>query len=724
MSGSSTDKTFRTWPHDLKRAEGGGPYEPPAYKPRNAALRWLEDRLPIIGFSYSAVVSYPTPRNLNYWWTFGAILTFMLVVQIVTGVVLVMHYTPEASMAFNSVEHIMRDVNYGWLLRYLHSNGAAMFFLAGYIHMFRGMYYGSYKSPREVLWILGVAIYLLMMATGFMGYVLPWGQMSYWAATVITNLFSAIPAVGETIVTWLWGGYAVGSPTLTRFFSLHYLLPFVIAAVVVLHIWALHVVGQNNPTGIDPRTDKETVPFTPHATVKDGFFIALFLILYAWFVFYIPNFLGHADNYIPANPAVTPSHIVPEWYYLPFYAILRSIPNKLLGVIALFASIVILAFLPWLDTSRVKSATYRPLYKQFFWLFVLTCVLLGWLGSKPPEGGYVILSRLLTAWYFIHFIIVLPLLGLIEQPKPQPNSISEAALKGRKAALLVALVLGSAALVGTPQRATAQEQGEVQPPRNTWSFAGPFGKFDRGQLQRGFKVYHDVCQTCHSLALLSFRNLGEEGGPEFSAAEVAAIAAEYKVKDGPNDQGDMFERQGRPADRFPPPFPNEQAARFVNGGALPPDMSVLAKARQYERGFPWFVIDMFIPYQELGSDYIVAVLKGYAPAPAGVTLPSGASYNVYFPSHSIRMPQPLSDGMIAYTDGAPQTVDQYAKDVAAFLMWAAEPELEARKRLGFKVMIFLVVLTGMLYFTKKKVWHDVEEPREVARGEDPKATTI
>jgi len=264
----------------------------------------------------------------------------------------------------------------------------------------------------------------------------------------------------------------------------------------------------------------------------------------------------------------------------------------------------------------------------------------------------------------------------------------------------------------------------VAPPRNSWSFAGPFGKFDRGQLQRGFKVYHDVCQTCHSLALLSFRNLGEEGGPEFSAAEVAAIAAEYKVKDGPNDQGDMFERQGRPADRFPPPFPNEQAARFVNGGALPPDMSVLAKARQYERGFPWFVIDMFIPYQELGSDYIVAVLKGYAPAPAGVTLPSGASYNVYFPSHSIRMPQPLSDGMIAYTDGAPQTVDQYAKDVAAFLMWAAEPELEARKRLGFKVMIFLVVLTGMLYFTKKKVWHDVEEPREVARGEDPKATTI
>jgi len=720
MSGSSTDKTLRTWPHDLKRADGGGPYEPPTYKPPNAVLRWLEDRLPIIGFSYSAVVSYPTPRNLNYWWTFGAILTFILVVQIVTGIVLVMHYTPEASMAFNSVEHIMRDVNYGWLLRYLHSNGGSMFFLAAYIHIFRGMYYGSYKSPREVLWILGVVIYLLMMATGFMGYVLPWGQMSYWAATVITNLFSAIPVVGESIVTWLWGGFSVGSPTLTRFFSLHYLLPFAIAAVVVLHIWALHVAGQNNPTGIDPQTDKETVPFTPHATIKDVFFTALFFILYAWFVFYIPNFVGHADNYIPANPAVTPPHIVPEWYYLPFYAILRSIPNKLMGVIALFASIGILAFLPWLDTSRVKSATYRPLYWQFFWIFVLTCVLLGWLGSKPPVGGYVIASRVLTAWYFIHFIIVLPLLGLIEQPKPLPSSISEAALKGRKTALLIALALGAAALIGAPQRAAAQENADVQPPRNTWSFSGPFGKFDRGQLQRGFKVYHDVCQTCHGLALLSFRNLGEEGGTEFSTAQVAAIAAEYKVKDGPNDQGDMFERPGRPADRFPPPFANEQAARFVNGGALPPDMSVLAKARQYERGFPWFVIDMFIPYQELGVDYMVAVLKGYAPTPAGVTIPSGTSYNVYFPGHAIGMPPPLSDGMITYTDGAPQTVDQYAKDVAAFLMWAAEPTLEARKRIGFQVMIFLVVLTGMLYFTKKKVWHDIKEPGEIARSHDPK----
>ena len=287
-------------------------------------MKWMERRLPIASLVHSSFVAYPTPRNLNYWWTFGGILSFMLGAQIVTGIILVMHYTPHADMAFNSVEHIMRDVNYGWLIRYLHSNGASMFFIAVYIHMFRGMYYGSYKEPREVLWILGVILYLLMMATGFLGYTLPWGQMSFWGATVITNFFSAIPGVGEAVVTWLWGGYAIGNPTLQRFFSLHYLLPFVIAGVVVLHVWALHVVGQGNPAGVEPKTDKDTVPFTPYATAKDGFMIVVFCLLYSWFVFYLPNYLGHADNYIQANPAVTPNHIVPEWYYLPFYAILRD----------------------------------------------------------------------------------------------------------------------------------------------------------------------------------------------------------------------------------------------------------------------------------------------------------------------------------------------------------------------------------------------------------------
>jgi ubiquinol-cytochrome c reductase cytochrome b/c1 subunit len=723
MSGPASKKstTPPEWPNALKRADGT-PYEQPAFETTNPVLRWLEARLPIISFGYAAGVSYPTPRNLNYWWTFGAILTFMLMAQIVTGVILVMHYTPNVDLAFNSVEHIMRDVNYGWLLRYLHSNGASMFFLAVYIHMFRGMYYGSYKSPREVLWILGVIIYLLMMATGFMGYVLPWGQMSYWAATVITNLFSAIPVVGEPIVTWLWGGYSVGNPTLNRFFSLHYLLPFVILGVVVLHIWALHVVGQNNPAGVDPKEEKDTVPFTPYATMKDALGIGLFLILYAWFVFYIPNYLGHADNYIPANPAVTPAHIVPEWYYLPFYAILRSIPSKLIGVLALFGSIAILAFLPWLDTSKVRSATYRPLYRQFFWIFVAVCIGLGWLGSKPAEGGYVLASRLLTAWYFLHFIVVLPLLGLVEKPKPLPNSISEAVLGHKKAIAAVAVFLAGAALVfGTPTPAAAQEHEQPIPPANKWSFAGVFGHYDPGQLQRGFKVYQSVCQTCHSLKLVAFRTLGSEGGPDFSEAEVAAIAAMYKVKDGPNDQGDMFDRPGRPADFFPPPFPNDAAARFANNGALPPDMSVLAKARQFERGFPGFLVDIVWPYQELGPDYIVAVLKGYAPKPADMTMPAGMQYNTYFPGHAIGMPPPLLDGVVSYTDGAPETVDQYAKDVSAFLMWAAEPKLDERKRTGFQVLIYLVILAGLLYFTKKKLWHDVHA-RDDAPGQSPKAT--
>jgi ubiquinol-cytochrome c reductase cytochrome b/c1 subunit len=403
---------------------------PSTYQPRNPFLKWFEARLPIGGLVHSSFVAYPTPRNLNYLWAFGAILTFMLVEQIVTGVVLAMHYTPHVDYAFKSVETIMRDVNYGWLLRYVHATGASMFFLAVYIHIFRGLYYGSYKEPREVLWILGVIIFLLMIATGFMGYVLPWGQMSFWAATVITNLFSAFPVVGEGIVKWLWGGYSVGNPTLNRFYSLHYLLPFVIVGLVGLHVWALHVAGQNNPTGVEPKSSRDTVPFTPYATIKDLFVLVCFFVVYAWFAFYLPNYLGHADNYIPANPAVTPNHIVPEWYYLPFYAILRAIPSKLGGVLMLVGAIAILVFVPWLDTSRVRSASYRPLYRQFFWIFVAVCVGLGWLGSKPAEGGYVIAARVLTAWYFIHFIFILPLLGLFETPRPLPSSIVEADLAG------------------------------------------------------------------------------------------------------------------------------------------------------------------------------------------------------------------------------------------------------------------------------------------------------
>ena len=399
------------------------------YQPNSRFEKWLEARLPIISLAHKETVGFPCPRNLNYFWTFGGILSFMLVVQIITGIVLVMHYTPHTSLAFNSVEHIMRDVNYGWLLRYVHANGASMFFIAVYIHMMRGLYYGSYKAPREVLWILGVIIYLLMMATGFMGYVLPWGQMSFWGATVITNLFSAFPLVGETLVQFLWGGFSVDNPTLNRFFSLHYLLPFMIAAVVFLHIWALHVVGNGNPTGIDIKSEKDTVPFHPYATMKDGFALVMFCLFFGWFVFYLPNYLGHPDNYTPANPLVTPAHIVPEWYYLPFYAILRAIPDKLGGVVAMFSAILVLFVLPWLDTSKVRSGAYRSLwFKTAFWLFVVTCILLGWLGSKPAEGSYVLAARLATAYYFAYFLVILPLLGFFEKPKPLPASISEAIL--------------------------------------------------------------------------------------------------------------------------------------------------------------------------------------------------------------------------------------------------------------------------------------------------------
>jgi len=684
---------------------------PSTYQPQNGFLKWLEQRLPIGGLIHSSFVAYPTPRNLNYWWTFGGILSMMLVLQIITGVILVMHYTPHVDHAFNSVEAIVRDVNYGWLLRNMHAAGASMFFIAVYIHMLRGLYYGSYKAPREVLWILGVIIYLLMMATGFMGYVLPWGQMSFWGATVITNLFSAIPLVGESIVTWLWGGYSVGNPTLNRFFSLHYLLPFVIAGVVVLHVWALHVAGQNNPAGVEPKTEKDTLPFTPYATIKDAFGMVCFLIFFSWFIFYMPNYLGDAENYIQANPGVTPAHIVPEWYYLPFYAILRSIPSKLGGVVAMFGAIIVLAFLPWLDSAKTRSLRYRPLAKQFFWIFVVVCLLLGWLGGKPAEGIYVTIGRILTFCYFAYFLIVLPVLSRIETPRPVPNSIADDVLaKSRKKKALVSAavaVVAAGSLLAAGTRDVRAAEGAETPPSLSWSFAGPFGKFDRGALQRGYKVYKEVCSTCHSMNLVHFRNLADPGGPGFSPAQAAAVASEYQVKDGPNDEGEMFDRPGRVADKFPAPFPNENAARAANGGALPPDLSLIAKARSYPRGFPQFIFDLFTQFQEQGPNYIDALLQGYEEnPPAGVTIPEGSHYNKYFPGYAIKMPKPLSNDQVTYDDGSPQTVAQYARDVTTFLMWAAEPHLEARKKLGFQVMVFLVLFAGLLYFTKKKVWAD------------------
>ncbi|WP_294120350.1 cytochrome b N-terminal domain-containing protein [Sphingomonas sp.] len=411
------------------------------YEPKTELGRWFDQRMPLPRLVYNAVGGgYPVPRNLNYGWNFGVLSGIFLTIQIVTGIVLAMWYFASADGAFNSIEHIMRDVNGGWMMRYAHMNGASFFFIVVYIHIFRGLYYGSYKAPRELVWMLGLVIYLLMMATAFMGYVLPWGQMSYWGAQVITGFFSAFPVVGEPIRVWLLGGYAPDQAALTRFFSLHYLLPFVIAGVVILHIWSLHIPGSGNPTGVDVKTEKDTLPFHPFYTAKDGWFAAAFLTAYAAVMFFIPNAMGHADNYIPANPLATPAHIVPEWYFWPFYAILRAftsnflgIDAKLWGVLAMFTSILLLFFLPWLDKSPVRSGAYRPVFKRFFWLLLLDVAILGYCGGSPATPIFVAFSQLATAYYFAHFLIILPLVSKYETPLPLPNSISESVLHGTTA---------------------------------------------------------------------------------------------------------------------------------------------------------------------------------------------------------------------------------------------------------------------------------------------------
>jgi ubiquinol-cytochrome c reductase cytochrome b subunit len=410
------------------------------YEPKSSLGRWFDERMPLPRLVYNAVGGgYPVPRNLNYGWNFGVLSGIFLTIQIVTGIVLAMWYFASADGAFNSIEHIMRDVNGGWMMRYAHANGASFFFIVVYIHIFRGLYYGSYKAPRELVWMLGLVIYLLMMATAFMGYVLPWGQMSYWGAQVITGFFSAFPVVGEPIRVWLLGGFAPDQAALTRFFSLHYLLPFVIAGVVILHIWSLHIPGSGNPTGVDVKTERDTLPFHPFYTAKDGWFAAAILTVYALVVFFMPNSMGHPDNYIPANPLATPAHIVPEWYFWPFYAILRSftvdfiLPAKLWGVLAMFASILLLFFLPWLDKSPVRSGAYRPLFKRFFWLLILDVLILGYVGGAEISPRNIALGQIASAYYFLHFLIILPLVSRNETTLPLPNSISESVLHGEAA---------------------------------------------------------------------------------------------------------------------------------------------------------------------------------------------------------------------------------------------------------------------------------------------------
>jgi ubiquinol-cytochrome c reductase cytochrome b subunit len=415
------------------------------YEPKAPFMRWLDEKLPLPRLAYNAVGGgYPVPRNLNYMWNFGVLAGFCLMLQIVTGVILAMHYAPNALVAFDSTEHIMRDVNWGWLMRYAHANGASAFFVVIYLHIFRGFFYGSYKAPREMVWLLGVVIFLLMMATAFMGYVLPWGQMSFWGAKVITSLFGAIPFVGDPIQIWLLGGYAPDNAALNRFFSLHFLLPFVIAGVVILHIWALHIPGSSNPTGVEVKSESDTVPFHPYYTAKDGFGLGVFLIIYCAFVFFMPNALGHPDNYIPANPLSTPALIVPEWYFWPFYAILRAftadfffVPAKLMGVMAMFASILVWFFLPWLDRSPVRSGHFRPLFRKFFWFGLIPCVLvLGYCGGSHAEEPYLMLSQVAAAYYFLHFLVIVPIVSSFERPEPLPFSITEAVLGSDKKAVL------------------------------------------------------------------------------------------------------------------------------------------------------------------------------------------------------------------------------------------------------------------------------------------------
>jgi ubiquinol-cytochrome c reductase cytochrome b subunit len=410
---------------------------------KNPVISWIDERLPIFTMMKNEYGVFPTPKNFNYFWSFGGIAMTMLILMIVTGIFLAMHYTPHSTLAFSSVEHIMRDVNWGWMLRYLHMNGASFFFIAVYIHIFRGMYYGSYKKPRELLWILGVLIFLLMMATAFMGYTLPWSQMGGWGATVISGLFTAIPIIGDDIHALLLGGFTIDNPTLNRFFSLHYLLPFVIVGVVFLHVWALHVSGSNNPLGIDVKGPQDTVAFNPYYTAKDTFGLAFFMLAYVAVTFFYPNLLAHPDHYVPFDPMVTPAHIVPEWYFLPFYAMLRAvtfdigipftdvvfIEAKLGGVLTMFGSIALLFVLPWLDTHPVRSARFRPQYRQFLLLMVASVFVLGYVGAKPPEGIWVILGQLCTAYYFVFFLVILPVLSRKEVAKPLPNSINEAVLK-------------------------------------------------------------------------------------------------------------------------------------------------------------------------------------------------------------------------------------------------------------------------------------------------------
>ena len=673
----------------------------------NPVLNWIDQRLPLITLMQKEYGSFPTPKNFNYFWNFGALAMINLAIMIATGVFLAMNYTAHTSLAFDSVERIMRDVNFGWLLRYVHANGATMFFVVVYVHIFRALYYGSYKAPREILFMLGVVILLLMMATAFMGYVLPWGQMSYWGATVITNLFSAIPIVGDSIVTWLWGGFSVDNPTLNRFFALHYLMPFMITGVVFLHIVALHITGSNNPLGIDVKSPQDTIPFHPYYTIKDSVGMCVYLLVFAVFVFFAPNYWGHSDNYIPANPLVTPAEIVPEWYFLPFYAILRSVPSKLGGVLLMFGSIAVLFILPWLDTSPVRSARFRPIYRQLIFVLVVSLFVLGFVGAHRPEGSgscsaaWRPPTTSSTSWCCCRCW------ASWKRPCRSPRASAAPCCQAARRAARVAVVRCRrvrrpsrwrsrdapsscrprlVAVLALPGLARAVETEPAPLPTVNWSFSGPFGTYDRASEQRGLQVWQGVCANCHSMKEAYYRNLEGIG---LTPEQVKAFAAGITVSGGTDDAGQPIERPALPADHFRSPFANDKAARAANNGALPPDHSLIEKAR------------------EGGATYLYALLNGYRDPPSDMKMSDGMNYNIYFPGRQIAMAQPLHDGAVEYTDGTPATVEQMSKDVTTFLTYMAEPEMEQRKRMGLKIVLFLAGMTVVTYAVKRKIWADL-----------------
>ncbi|PIZ31620.1 MAG: cytochrome C [Alphaproteobacteria bacterium CG_4_10_14_0_8_um_filter_53_9] len=624
--------------------------------------KWFEDRLPLFGFIKEHLMDYRAPKNLNYMWNFGSLAGIALVLQILTGLFLAMHYKADVGLAFDSVQHIMRSVEWGWLVRNLHMVGASFFFIVVYLHIGRGLYYGSYKAPREVLWWFGLVIFLIMMATAFLGYVLPWGQMSYWGATVITNLLSVIPFVGGDIVVWLWGGYSVGDPTLTRFYALHFLLPFVIVALVVIHLWALHRFGSNNPTGVDVKNEaKETIPFHPYYTAKDAFGLGIYLAIFSFMVFFLPDYLGHTDNYIPANPLVTPAHIVPEWYFLPFYAILRAIPIKELGVLAMFGSILIIFVLPWLDAGRVRSARYRPLFRPLLLVFFANFFVLMWVGGKPPEGIYIVIAQAATAFYFVFFAL-LPLINRFERTKALPKG-------------LAALVIGLLMAGGTS--ATHASEG-VAIPKQEWSFEGLGATWDKNEIYRGYSVATGVCMACHSFKYISHRDLTRVG---FTEDEVKALASDMQMK---------------PDDKLISGLSPEDAKELY--GTVPPDLSLMNKARA---GL---------------ADYVYALLNGYSDDVQAIhhafpdtgAPPEGTYFNTYFSGNAIAMPNPLgSPDLVTYHDGTEASVHQMAKDVTTFMQWTAEPELLERTRLGVYVLIYLLIFIILAYLTKRVIWRDI-----------------